>query len=102
MVLPMTRSTRDRDDVFRQDFLILELIFPKLWNRCNKRLFGLFRCTHLSRAIMMDAAEVVIPRKIGACAATRAVVLLYTDAGGTKIRKRIMPNRTLGWLGVAT
>ena len=40
MVLPMTRSTRDRDDVFRQDFLILELIFPKLWNRCNKRLFG--------------------------------------------------------------
>ena len=51
---------------------------------------------------MMDAAEAVIPSKIGACAATRAVVLLYTDAGGTKIRKRIMPNRTLGWLGVAT
>lgn len=50
---------------------------------------------------MMDSSEVVIPRKIGACAATRAVVLLYTDAGGTKIRKRIMPIRTLGWLGVA-
>jgi len=39
----------------------------------------------------MASAEVVIPRKIGACAATRAVVLLYTVAGGTKIRKRIMP-----------
>ena len=57
--------------------------------------------TAFPRAVMMDSSEVVIPRKIGACAATRAVVLLYTDAGGTKIRKRIMPIRTLGWLGVA-
>ena len=47
-----------------------------------------------------DASSAVVPVKIGIEETPlRALILFYTTANGTKLRKRVMPLRSLGWLG---